>query len=250
MLWDVLKLAKPKLNGKFVCMQGRDMLPNGYYGTCVKMAQVKDKSRKIIIAHKMNGEDLDPDHGHPLRVIVPGVVAARSVKWLTTLTVTDMPSDNFYHIFDNRVLPTMASPQMVKENQNWWKDERYAIYDLNVQSVITFPSHAEEIVINSDHFPISGYAYSGGGRRIGRVEVSLNRGRTWILCEIEYPEDSYREQNGKVLYGGVIDVDEDKCYTWCFWKVDVASTLLKNSQDIVVRAMDDGMNIQPRGIMS
>ena len=64
-----------------------------------------DPNRGIMLAHKMNGENLRPDHGRPLRAVIPGQIGGRSVKWLTRLIVTAEPSDNWYHIYDNRVLP-------------------------------------------------------------------------------------------------------------------------------------------------
>lgn len=79
--------------------------PNGYYGTSVKLNWVLDPNRGIMLAHKMNGQSLSPDHGRPLRAVVPGQIGGRSVKWLTKLILTDAPSDNWYHINDNRVLP-------------------------------------------------------------------------------------------------------------------------------------------------
>ena len=79
--------------------------PNGYYGTSLKLNWAMDPNRGIMLAHKMNGESLRPDHGRPLRAVVPGQIGGRSVKWLTKLIVTDAPSENWYHIYDNRVLP-------------------------------------------------------------------------------------------------------------------------------------------------
>jgi nitrate reductase (NAD(P)H) len=64
-----------------------------------------DPNRGIMLAHRMNGEMLRPDHGQPLRVVVPGQIGGRSVKWLKKLIVTAEPSDNWYHTYDNRVLP-------------------------------------------------------------------------------------------------------------------------------------------------
>lgn len=61
-----------------------------------------------MLAHKMNGEGLRPDHGRPLRAVVPGQIGGRSVKWLKKLIITDRPSDNWYHIYDNRVLPLVS----------------------------------------------------------------------------------------------------------------------------------------------
>jgi len=35
----------------------------------------------------MNGEDIPRDHGYPLRVVVPGYVGVRNLKWIKTITV-------------------------------------------------------------------------------------------------------------------------------------------------------------------
>jgi sulfite oxidase len=42
----------------------------------------------VILAYEMNGQPLPKDHGFPLRVIVPGTVAARSVKWLQRIVLS------------------------------------------------------------------------------------------------------------------------------------------------------------------
>ncbi len=41
-----------------------------------------------ILAYEMNGVDLPPDHGYPLRAVVPGWVASSSVKWLKRIVVS------------------------------------------------------------------------------------------------------------------------------------------------------------------
>jgi nitrate reductase (NAD(P)H) len=102
---DVIKTARPLRKARYVCMEGADLLPNGYYGTCTKMNWVMDPNRGIMLAYKQNGEMLRPDHGKPLRAVIPGQIGGRSVKWLRKLIVTEKPSDNWYHLYDNRVLP-------------------------------------------------------------------------------------------------------------------------------------------------
>lgn len=52
------------------------------YGGSIPIDKAIDANGDVLLALKMNGEDLPPDHGYPLRVVVPGSVAARSVKWL------------------------------------------------------------------------------------------------------------------------------------------------------------------------
>lgn len=246
---DVIARAKPLRKAKYVCMEGADKLPNGYYGTSVKLNWVMDPNRGIMLAHGMNGEMLRPDHGLPLRAVIPGQIGGRSVKWLKKLIVTAEPSDNWYHIYDNRVLPTMVDPDESATNPKWWMDERYAIYDLSPNSAAAFPAHDEKLSLQDapDKYTVRGYAYSGGGRRITRAEVSIDQGKTWRLSDIEYSEDKYREYEDKQLFGGRLDMDwRETSFCWCFWSLDIAVEELKSAKDILVRSMDESMCIQPR----
>ncbi len=208
-----------------------------------------DLNRGIMLAHKMNGEMLTPDHGKPLRVVVPGQIGGRSVKWLKRLIVTDNPSDNWYHIYDNRVLPTTISPEESAQNPQLWMDERYAIYDLNPNSAIAYPAHDETLQIESAEatYTAQGYAYSGGGRRITRVEISLDQGNSWRLASVSYPEDKYRGSADKLLCGGRLDSGwRETSFCWCFWSLPIPVADLQDAKDIFVRSMDESMNLQPR----
>ena len=207
-----------------------------------------DPNRGMMIAHKMNGEMLRPDHGKPLRAVIPGQIGGRSVKWLKKLMVTAAPSDNWYHIYDNRVLPTMVSPEESVSNPKWWLDDRYAIYDLSTNSAIAYPAHEEQICLKDgpEKYKVKGYAYGGGGRRVTRVEMSIDKGRTWRLADIDYPEDRYREAE-REMFGGRLDMSwRESCFCWCHWSLDISTLELAAAKDIVVRAMDESMNIQPK----
>ncbi|KAF3055688.1 Nitrate reductase [NADPH] [Daldinia childiae] len=247
---DLLKAARPKRGAKYVCLEGADKLPNGYYGTCVKMNWAMDPNRGIMVAHRMNGEPLSPDHGKPLRVIVPGQIGGRSVKWLKRIIVTAAPSDNWYHIYDNRVLPTMITPEMSADMPDAWKDERYAIYDLNTNSATCYPAHEEKLSLtgNIKSYRVRGYAYAGGGKRVTRVEITLDKGKSWMLANISYPEDEYRlAPEGEELFGGRLDMSwREACFCWCFWYLDIPVSHLQTADDILVRAMDESMMVQPR----
>jgi nitrate reductase (NAD(P)H) len=248
---ELLKRAMPLRQAKYVCMEGADKLPNGYYGTSVKLNWAMDPNRGIMVAHKMNGEMLSPDHGKPLRCVVPGQIGGRSVKWLKKLIVTSEPSDNWYHIYDNRVLPTMVSPEQSANEPKWWMDERYAIYDLSTNSATAYPAHEEQIglVNGPECYNVRGYAYGGGGRRITRVEVTLDKGKSWALANIRYHEDDYRNNvdENEMLYGGKLDMGwRETCFAWCFWDIDLKVEDMAISSDIMVRAMDESMNVQPR----
>lgn len=207
-----------------------------------------DPNKGMMLAYKMNGEALRPDHGKPLRAVVPGQIGGRSVKWLKKLIVTEAPSNNWYHIYDNRVLPTTISPEESASNPKWWIDDRYAIYDLSTNSATAYPAHEERLSLvgGPENYVAKGYAYGGGGRRITRVELSIDKGKSWRLASIVYPEDRYRDCE-QDLYGGRLDLSwRESCFCWCFWSLNIRVSDLAGAKDLLVRAMDESMNIQPR----
>ena len=214
----------------------------------MKLNWAMDPNRGMMLAHKMNGSMLTPDHGKPLRAVIPGQIGGRSVKWLTKITVTAAPSDNWYHIYDNRVLPTMVDPEQSANDPGTWADERYAIYDLSVNSATVYPAHEEQISLSKadQSYTVRGYAYSGGGRRVTRVELSVDKGRTWRLANIDYPEDRYRDTE-RYLYGGRLDMSwRESCFCWCQWSMELTIAELASANDLVVRAMDESMCVQPK----
>ena len=156
------------------------------------------------------------------------------------------------HEITDRVLTffrTSVSPDEAANDPAWWKDERYAIYDLSTNSAIAYPPHEEQLCLVGapENYRVKGYAYGGGGRRVTRVEVSIDKGKTWRLSKIDYAEDRYREAGEHELFGGTLDMEwRESCFCWCFWNIDIPVLELRDAKDILVRAMDDSMNIQPR----
>jgi nitrate reductase (NAD(P)H) len=78
--------------------------------------------------------------------------------------------------------------------------------DLNVNSAIAKPNHGDILLvpeINDDsedsEYAIRGYAYSGGGRRVARVEISLDQGNTWKLAEMYVPSMDVITRRSNVL---------------------------------------------------
>ena len=65
-----------------------DDLPNGPYGTSQTLKWAVDKNKGMLLAWKMNGHDLEPDHGFPIRIVIPGQIGGRSVKWLRRIEVS------------------------------------------------------------------------------------------------------------------------------------------------------------------
>lgn len=101
-----------------VCFEGAEDLPGGggsKYGTSIKKELAMDPARDIILAYMQNGEQLAPDHGFPVRMIIPGFIGGRMVKWLKRIVVTTKESENHYHFKDNRVLPSHVDPELANE---------------------------------------------------------------------------------------------------------------------------------------
>jgi nitrate reductase (NAD(P)H) len=75
--------------------------------------------------------------------------------------------------------------KLIPQGRRWY-DPRYIINELNTNSAIAKPDHHEtlELVSDEEEYVVKGYAYAGGGRRVNRVELSLDEGATWELAEI------------------------------------------------------------------
>lgn len=243
---------------RHVIFEGADELPKGRYGTSQRLSWAMDRSKGMIVAWGLNGEDLSPDHGFPLRLIVPGQIGGRMVKWLQRIEVSDHESQHHLHFFDNKLLPTQVSADQARTENQWWYDPKYIINDVNVNAAICYPDHNHLLQIASGHssnqpqiLPVQGYAYTGGGRRITRVEVTLDDGQSWQLADITYPEDLYRMYPIRDdPYFGTLDLSTtDMSFSWCFWKleIDVRSQLLgRDVRVIAVRAMDESLQTMPR----
>ena len=68
-----------------------------------------------------------------------------------------------------------------------------AIQDTNVQSAICDPKPGSVLEGPTDSVAVSGYAYSGGGRRIVRVDVSADGGESWTTAELK-PADGHSKR--------------------------------------------------------
>jgi nitrate reductase (NAD(P)H) len=93
----------------WVNFEGCDEPSEGKYATCIPFQYAMDPTNDVILAYEMNDVPLPPDHGHPLRVIIPGYVGGRNVKWLKKIWISDKENDSHYHIWDNRVLPAFIT---------------------------------------------------------------------------------------------------------------------------------------------
>lgn len=98
-----------------------------------------------------------PDHGYPVRMLIPGFIGGRMVKWLSEITVTSTESNNFYHFHDNRVLPPHVDEKIAKE-ENWWYKPDFIINEININSAVARPWHDELLSLKSNMpYKIQGY---------------------------------------------------------------------------------------------
>ena len=232
-----------KDKAKHICFVGpeKEGLPNGTYGTSIDIATAMNPYGEVLIAYEQNGAKLHPDHGFPVRVVIPGWIGGRMVKWLDTIEVTDKPSENYYHFFDNRIMPPHVDAELAKA-EGWWFKPEYLFNQLNINSAIVYPANGEQLTLTgAGVYTIKGYAYSGGGRKITRVEISLDGGTTWELCKLDYPEERYSHTP---KFG--------KYYCWMFWEYTVDKFMFlntaTNSGEIRCRAWDEASNTQPKDI--
>jgi nitrate reductase (NAD(P)H) len=242
-LWKLLHavgITEPTPSAQFVCFRGPlKELPkgdDGSYGTSIPMHMALDPAADVLIAYEQNGQRLSTDHGFPVRLIVPGWIGGRMIKWLCEMKVTAAPSDNFYHFNDNRILPPEVDAERAAA-EGWWYKPEYIFNELNINSAIASPAHGEllrvERAANTQPYTMRGYAYTGGGRAVTRVEVSVDGGASWQLTTLVRPEKPTK-------YG--------RHWCWVFWTLTLDARALLLAESVCCRAWDAGNNTQPRAI--
>lgn len=122
----------------------------------------KARAAEVLLAYELDGEPLPPAHGFPLRVIVPGYIGARSVKWLDAISVQREGSTSFFQIRDYALRGEPLGEQALN-------------------SAICRPADGAPATTGD----VAGYALGGGGRSLERVEVSADGGRSWVTASLE-----------------------------------------------------------------
>jgi len=92
------------------------------------------------------------------------------------------------------VFPSLLTAQRARDEAHWWYDPKYIIRDINVNSAVAVPKHDEILRVpsqqpeglqpNQPSYTLRGYAYVGGGKRVNRVEISLDEGANWQLADM------------------------------------------------------------------
>ena len=117
--------------------------------------------REMILAWSMNGKGLTPEHGAPLRAVVPGWYAVSSVKWLSRIEFVSHAFDGYFQAVDYRV----------KEAGDEGPGRELTV--MPTHSLITSPSESE--TIHAGAVVVAGTAWGGVGG-IGPVELQVDDG--------------------------------------------------------------------------
>lgn len=214
-------------------IEGCDEPSEGKYATCIPFEHAMAETNDVILAYEMNNVPLPPDHGFPLRVVVPGWVGGRNVKWVGRIWVSEEENDSHYHIWDNRVVPSFIT-DIDDYAETAFRHPSSRADEQNLNSVVVKPAHGDTIDLSKakdNTYKIEGYAYDGGGHEVQRVEVSLDGGETWLFCIRRFPDSPIRHGN--------------KFWTWVFWHIEVPVTDLVRCKSIQCRAFNVFKNTQP-----
>jgi len=166
-----------------------------------------------ILATTMNGQPLPPEHGFPLRLILPGWYGVAQIKWLTRIEVLDRRYEGPHMSRNYHTLHAASSrpdaPFLLETS----------ISRTRLKSVVARVTRRQRGTGRS--FRIAGAAW-GGGRRIERVEVRVDDG-PWRAAHID-------ERRGE--------------HAWLLWSLDWTDAT-PGRHTLVSRAIDAAGHTQP-----
>jgi sulfite oxidase len=212
-LADVLALARPLDGAAHVGFVGADVSqeaePVQPFGGSIPL----DKACRpeVLLALRMNGDPLTPVHGAPVRVVVPGYIGARSVKWLEQIEVRATPWDGYFQEVVYRLLPADGAPG---------PGAGMPLGLVALNSDVLSPADGETVA--AGRVELRGYAFAGGERSVARVDVSLDGGAHWEQAEL---------------------LDDLGRWAWRHWRTFVE--LAPGEHEIIVRAWDSSAATQP-----
>ena len=137
------------------------------------------KKRDVLVAYEVNGVPLPPEHGYPVRLVIPGYYGTNSVKWLYRVELADRRAGGpfttrFYN--DPANLPG-------EHNINAGRP----VWAVPVESVIVSPA-PDLLVRHGCDYQISGWAWADSGVRC--VELSDDGGRSWWDARLSLRTDT------------------------------------------------------------
>ncbi|MGI5460669.1 sulfite oxidase [Streptomyces sp. CA-249302] len=145
------------------------------YQRSLPVAVATGSEPEVLVAYEMNGGPLPPQHGHPLRLVVPGWYGMAHVKWLREVTVTDAPFTGFQQAVAYRLRQESG-------------EEGEPVTRIAPRALLIPPGFPDFMsrarVVRPGPVTLEGRAWSGRAP-VTRAEVSTDAGRTWQEAELE-----------------------------------------------------------------
>ena len=231
LLRDVLLymgLKEDDMDVQHVHLEGIDHNPvtGEHYGASIPIVKAMDPKGDCLLAYEMNGVDLPQDHGFPLRAVIPGTIGARNVKWLGHIVASKNEYSGFWQQQDYKTF----SPSTDWDKVDFSKAP--AIQEWPMQSLICSPLNGTTID-SADEITLKGIAWSGGGRVVARVDVSVDGGKTWHVADLSEGTDQ----------------KQARAWAWTFWDVTISVPENHNGElEVCCKAVDLANNVQPANI--
>jgi DMSO/TMAO reductase YedYZ molybdopterin-dependent catalytic subunit len=170
-----------------------------------------EKAQDVLLAYKMNDVDLPPEHGYPVRAIVPGWYAMASIKWLQRIVLTAHPFNGYYQTLDYAFWKRQGN-----------NAELVPLSKMEIKAEIARPHEGETVPTNSN-VRVQGAAWIGEGE-ITNVELSVDGGKNWSKTKL---------------------LGESKPNAWRLWEFDWKTPDQSGSATLIARATDSTGRSQP-----
>jgi len=130
-----------------------------------------------LLAYRMNGEPLKPNHGYPVRLFVPGWYGVASVKWLERIEVLDHPFRGYFQ-----------TKKYTMQTRTERGEETVVVGPMAVKAELIRPQHGATLGLGMNR--LFGLAWAGE-EAVAAVEVSTDGGATWSGAELLGPRAPY-----------------------------------------------------------
>ena len=178
-LSTLLERAQVNESAREVVLEGADQgeakndpHPPGPVHFARSISLEKARRPEVVLAYAMNGKDLPPSHGYPVRAVVPGYYGMASTKWLSRIWVIPEPFNSYWQTTDYAYWDrTGGTPR------------RRPLLDMQVKSLIARPAMRETIAAGVP-YKVFGAAWTADAD-IARVEVSSDAGKTWTPADLQ-----------------------------------------------------------------
>lgn len=208
-LRDVLRAAGLQPEARHIEFTGLDAVERHGrvfgFGGSIDVDKALDPD--VLLAWEQNGVPLEPEHGYPLRAVVPGWIGARSVKWLHRITASATPSQNYFQSHAYRVQTTRDPDRPTDVTAG------VPLAEMTLNAVILDPAPGATVGVGT--VVIRGWAIGAGGAEVTAVEVSADDGVTWRRATL---------------------ASERARWSWCLW--ETAMELAPGAHTLIVRAQD------------